>query len=43
MKELEEAFGKLPKERPTPERLLRSEQEAAAEAETAEVEMGKGS
>lgn len=41
IKELEEAFGKLPSERPTPERLLRSEQQKAAEMAAAEVEIGK--
>ncbi|KAI8334829.1 armadillo-type protein [Chlamydoabsidia padenii] len=40
IKELEEAFGKLPSERPTPERLLRSEQQKAAEK--AAIEEGTG-
>ncbi|KAG0164625.1 Microtubule-associated protein, microtubule dynamics during spindle orientation [Apophysomyces sp. BC1034] len=40
IKELEEAFSKLPAEKPAPERLLRSEQEAAAAAAANEVEMG---
>ena len=40
-KDLEEAFSKLPNEKATPERLLRSEQAAAAEAAaTNEVDMG---
>ena len=40
-KDLEEAFSKLPNEKVTPERLLRSEQAAAAEATaTNEVDMG---
>ncbi|KAF7730601.1 Microtubule-associated protein, microtubule dynamics during spindle orientation [Apophysomyces ossiformis] len=39
IKELEEAFSKLPAEKPSPERLIRSEQEAAAAAAANEVEM----
>ncbi|CAO3595984.1 unnamed protein product [Absidia cylindrospora] len=41
MKELEEAFGKLPLERPSPERLLRSEQRKLEEAVAAEVGIGE--
>ncbi|CAO3632931.1 unnamed protein product [Cunninghamella echinulata] len=40
IKELEEAFSKLPTDRPVPERLLRSEQQKAAEMATQELEMG---
>ncbi|ORZ13461.1 armadillo-type protein [Absidia repens] len=41
MKELEEAFGNLPSERPSPERLLRSEQRKMEEAAAAEVVIGE--
>lgn len=41
VKDLEAAFSKLPQEKAKPERLLRSEQAAAAEAAAAEAEMGK--
>ncbi|KAI9254442.1 armadillo-type protein [Phascolomyces articulosus] len=43
-KDLEDAFSKLPKDKATPERLLRSEQAAAAEAAAAaeEVDMDEG-
>lgn len=40
VKDLEEAFSKLPPGKATPERLLRSEQAAAAESAANEVEMG---
>lgn len=40
VKDLEAAFAKLPQEKAKPERLLRSEQAAAAEAAAAEAEMG---
>ncbi|KAI8099122.1 armadillo-type protein [Halteromyces radiatus] len=40
IKELEEAFAKLPSEKPTPERLLRSEQQKLAETEAMDVETG---
>lgn len=40
MKELEEAFEKLPSDRPTPERLLRSEQQIKSEIIAMDVEIG---
>ncbi|KAI8337676.1 armadillo-type protein [Chlamydoabsidia padenii] len=39
-KELEAAFAKLPSDRPTPERLLRSEQQKMTEAATMDVGIG---
>lgn len=41
VKELEDAFSKLPQEKPKPERLLRSEQAVAEEEAAGEVEMSK--
>ncbi|CAO3629819.1 unnamed protein product [Cunninghamella blakesleeana] len=38
IKDLEDAFNKMPTERPVPERLLRSEQQKATEATTVEMD-----
>lgn len=40
VKELEEAFAKLPAEKPTPERLIRSEQAVEAEEEEQQADTG---